>query len=110
LGFPTANLETHKEQFPPDGVYAVRATVNDDQYNGVANIGIRPTVSGEGSRILEVHLFDFTGDLYGKTMDVAFLQFLRPEQKFENLDALRAQIQHDAAEARDWIDQHRKMS
>lgn len=110
LGFPTANLETHNEQFPPDGVYAVRATVNDDHYNGVANIGIRPTVSGEGSRILEVHLFDFSGDLYGKTIDVAFLQFLRPEQKFENLDALRAQIQHDAAEARDWIDQHRKLS
>lgn len=110
LGFPTANLATHNVQLPPDGVYAVRIAVNELAYDGVANLGMRPTVTGDGSRILEVHLFDFTGDLYGKSMDVAFRHFLRPEQKFENLDALRTQIQRDVANAKDWIAQHKKMS
>lgn len=102
IGFPTANLRAHNEQFPPDGVYAVRVLVEGRTWNGVANIGYRPTVaSGEIERRLEVHVFDFDGDLYGRDLDVDFLHFLRGERKFDGLDALKAQIASDAAEARE---------
>lgn len=101
IGFPTANLRAHNEQFPPDGVYAVRVAIDGRTWNGVANIGYRPTVStSEIERRLEVHLFDFAGDLYGRDLDVDFIRFLRGERKFDGLDALKAQIASDAAEAR----------
>jgi riboflavin kinase/FMN adenylyltransferase len=101
IGFPTANLRAHNEQFPPDGVYAVRVLLADQTWNGVANIGYRPTVTtGEIERRLEVHVFDFDGDLYGRDLDVDFVHFLRGERKFGGLDALKAQIASDAAEAR----------
>jgi len=101
LGFPTANLRAHNEQFPPDGVYAVRVQVDADVLPGVANIGYRPTVSdGAQERKLEVHIFDFKGDLYGRDIDVDFISFLRGEKKFGSLDALKAQISEDAAKAR----------
>lgn len=101
LGFPTANLAAHNEQFPPDGVYAVRARTGGKFFSGVANIGVRPTVQSGGERLLEVHLLDFSGDLYGKDIEVGFLRFLRPEQKFPDVEALRHQIALDAAAARD---------
>jgi len=101
MGFPTANLRAHNEQFPPDGVYAVRVLIEGRMWNGVANVGYRPTVAtGEIERKLEVHVFDFEGDLYGRDLDVDFLHFLRGEQKFDGVDALKAQIASDAAEAR----------
>ncbi len=99
LGFPTANLAAHNEQFPPDGVYAVRVRFDGSFFAGVANIGIRPTVQSGGERLLEVHLLDFSGDLYGKDIEVGFLRFLRPEQKFPDVEALRRQITLDAAAA-----------
>ncbi len=101
LGFPTANLAAHNEQFPPNGVYAVAARRNDDTFRGVANIGVRPTVANSsGERVLEVHLFDFAGALYGEDLEVSFAEFLRPEEKFSSLDALKAQIALDVGAAR----------
>jgi riboflavin kinase/FMN adenylyltransferase len=95
LGFPTANVEPGEEQFPPDGVWAVRIRVGEQFLGGVANLGVRPTVDG-ASRSLEVHLFDFTGDLYGRGIEVEFLQFLRGEKKFGSLDELKEAIRADA--------------
>jgi len=100
LGFPTANLAAHNEQFPPDGVYAVRVGAGGQFFSGVANIGVRPTVQSGGGRILEVHLLDFSDDLYGKDIEVGFLRFLRPEQNFPDTEALRRQIALDAEAAR----------
>jgi riboflavin kinase / FMN adenylyltransferase len=101
IGFPTANLSAHSEQFPPNGVYASEAKVEDKLYRGVINLGVRPTVSeGKSERILEIHLFDFNRDIYGHDIEVRFLKFLRPEKKFENLDALVHQIRQDVEQAR----------
>ncbi|HWB59586.1 MAG TPA: bifunctional riboflavin kinase/FAD synthetase [Chthoniobacteraceae bacterium] len=101
LGFPTANLRTHNEQFPPDGVYAVEAFHNGETHRGVVNIGVRPTVEKQaGERLLEVHLFDFEKSIYGEDIEVAFRKFLRPEKKFAGLDELKAQIAQDAKDAR----------
>ncbi|HEY5792655.1 MAG TPA: bifunctional riboflavin kinase/FAD synthetase [Chthoniobacterales bacterium] len=100
IGFPTANLSAHSEQFPPNGVYAVRALVDDHSLNGVANIGIRPTVTPDAARTLEVHLFDFREDLYGCDVEVQFETRLRDEQKFDSLDALKNQIRQDCESAR----------
>ena len=101
LGFPTANLSAHNEQFPPNGVYAVAVRRNDHELRGVANIGVRPTVAhAGGERLLEVHLFDFSEDLYGTDLEVTFQRFLRPEQKFAGLEELKAQIARDVEAAR----------
>ncbi len=109
IGFPTANLETAGFMTPADGVYAVVARVLEspsehtspgktDPLWGVANLGVRPTL-GAG-RSLEVHLLDFMGDLYGKSLRVGFVARLRAEQKFESLDALKAQIARDVEAGR----------
>jgi riboflavin kinase/FMN adenylyltransferase len=101
IGFPTANLSAHSEQFPPNGVYAAEARIDGDLHRGVINLGIRPTVSsGKSERVLEIHLFDFNRDIYGRDVEVRFLKFLRPEKKFENLDALVHQIRQDVEQAR----------
>ena len=101
IGFPTANIPTGDTQLPPGGVWAVRASDDDDRtWNGVANLGIRPTLGGSDQR-LEVHLFGFSGDLYGRNLDVEFVKHLRPEMKFPSLEALRRQIEFDAATARE---------
>ncbi len=101
IGFPTANLTVHHEQLPPTGVYAVMATGAGDSWNGVANLGYRPTVEGgKLKRLLEVHLFGLEHDIYGQDIEVEFVEFIRPEKKFEGLEELKAQIQRDAEEAR----------
>lgn len=106
LGFPTANLVPDNEQLPPKGVYAVRVRVLSDRGEdlhgfGVANLGVRPTVSaGEQRPILEVHLFDFSGDLYGSLVEVEFVSFIRGETRFESLALLQAQIKQDVGLAR----------
>ncbi len=103
IGFPTANLATGDAQLPPDGVWAVSAKLPDgSDQPGVANLGHRPTVDGAG-RVLEVHLFDFTGDLYGRELEIQFQKHLRSEMKFPSLDSLRLQIQNDAEEAREFL-------
>ncbi|MEO1039314.1 MAG: bifunctional riboflavin kinase/FAD synthetase [Pseudomonadota bacterium] len=100
LGFPTANIPLGDYVRPRFGVYAVTAKRGDDApIKGVANLGVRPTVEGEEAR-LEAHLFDFSGDLYGETLEVALQAFIRPERKFDGLDALKAQIGADSDQAR----------
>ena len=100
LGFPTANLSAHSEQFPPNGVYAAEGLLDGKTYRGVVNLGVRPTLESETpQRVLEFHLFDLNRDLYGKEIELRFLEYLRPEKKFENLGALREQIRLDVAEA-----------
>ncbi|MEM6746469.1 MAG: bifunctional riboflavin kinase/FAD synthetase [Pseudomonadota bacterium] len=99
LGFPTANVTLGDVLRPLYGVYAVTAEVEGETYGGVANIGVRPTVDGKEER-LEVHLFDFNGDLYGKAMRTSFVGFIREERAMDGLDALKAQITKDSDEAR----------
>jgi len=99
LGFPTANVVTGDVQLPPDGVWLVEARCGGAIFSGVANLGMRPTVDGT-SRALEVHLFDFSGDLYGKVLEVTFVSYLRGERKFESIEALKDQIEADVATAR----------
>jgi riboflavin kinase / FMN adenylyltransferase len=100
IGFPTANIGLSDYVRPKFGVYAVRAAIEGARVDGVANIGVKPTVGGAPEPLLEAHLFDYAGDLYGKTLEVDLIAFLRPEQKFESFDALKAQIQNDAQAAR----------
>jgi riboflavin kinase / FMN adenylyltransferase len=101
IGFPTANLSVHNERFPPNGVYAVRALMNSRWFGGVANVGVRPTVGNGLDRVLEVHIFDFSGDCYGQDVEVKFERFLRPEKKFSSFEELRMQIARDATRARE---------
>lgn len=104
IGFPTANLQLPPEKFlPRQGVYSVRVAGTlfgaSESVLGVMNIGNRPTVDGV-KQTLEVHILDWSGDLYGQTLTVYLEAFLRPEQKFASLDALKAQIQADCEAAR----------
>jgi riboflavin kinase/FMN adenylyltransferase len=100
IGFPTANLSAHSEQFPPNGVYLAEAWLDGVLHHGVVNLGYRPTVSHESNRVLEIHLFDFNQDIYGQDVEVRFVQYLRPEKKFESVDALVRQIDLDVRQAR----------
>lgn len=98
ISIPTANLQLPDELVKPAfGVYACRAWVNGNHYVAVTNIGTRPTVDGQGVTV-EPWILDFDGNLYGKEITLEFHKFLRPEQKFADLDELKAQIQKDAAE------------
>ena len=103
IGFPTANIALGDYLRPHFGVYAVRAAVEENGVpvwrDGVANLGRRPTF-GKLTETFEVHLFDFAGDLYGRTLRVAFVDYIRPEMKFAGLDQLKAQIGADAEAAR----------
>ncbi len=104
LGFPTANLQLSPNKFLPRyGVYAVRVTWDDQKsknHLGVMNLGCRPTVAPGQSATVEIHLLDWSGDLYGKILTVDIEQFLRPEQKFVSLDQLKTQIQLDCIQAK----------
>ncbi|OAN14169.1 bifunctional riboflavin kinase/FMN adenylyltransferase [Photobacterium jeanii] len=103
IGFPTANVPLKRRVSPVSGVYAVEVLgLDGTPYPGVANVGHRPTVNGVRQQ-LEVHLFDFTGDLYGRQIEVVLHHKLRNEQKFESFDALKAQIERDAHTARVWL-------
>ncbi|GGO88266.1 riboflavin biosynthesis protein [Marinobacterium nitratireducens] len=100
LGVPTANVRMHRFAAPLRGVYAVRVRIGDGSIHpGVANIGMRPTVHGT-QPVLEAHLFDFTGDLYGQLLNVEFDAFIRDERKFDGLEQLKQQIQQDIDAAR----------
>ena len=101
LGYPTANLNPHNEVLPPNGVYVVRALHEKKKLSGIVNIGVRPTMAAHATdRRFELHVLDFSGDLYGKTLEVSFVQKLRDEQKFDSPEMLKAQIARDEAEAR----------
>jgi len=100
LGFPTANLSFGDAQLPPNGVYAVEVLHAGNRFSGVANLGLRPTVEKEpGKRVLEVHLLDFSGEVYGEELEVGFVRFLRGEHRFPDLDSLRQQIAKDVEQA-----------
>lgn len=103
LGFPTANMDVTGLHLPRTGIYAVFADVltgpQKGQYHGAANLGIRP-MFGENRPNLETYLFDFKGDLYGQHLSIAFVKWLRGEEKFDSLDALIAQMNADCAQAR----------
>ncbi len=102
IGAPTANIRL-KRMAPLQGVYVVAVTLDDGSiHDGVANIGLRPTVDGK-QPALEVHLFDFAGTLYGRQIDVVFRHGLRQEIKFGSVDALKEQIERDFADARAWL-------
>jgi riboflavin kinase/FMN adenylyltransferase len=102
LGYPTANLSAHSEQFPPNGVYFAEAWIDNVLHHGVVNLGVRPTVhSGKSERVLEIYLLDFDRDIYGRDIEVRFVKYLRPEKKFESLDALVRQIELDVRQARE---------
>jgi riboflavin kinase/FMN adenylyltransferase len=98
LGFPTANLATENELIPPNGVYATIMTIDGVVHGGVTNIGLRPTF-GENEPAIETHVLDYSGDLYGRTVRLAFVQRLRDERRFEDVDALRTQIEADKRRA-----------
>jgi riboflavin kinase / FMN adenylyltransferase len=100
LGFPTANLRLDPSCGLKHGVYAVRAGVADKRYDGVASFGRRPMFD-DGAPLLEVFLFDFDADLYGQVIDVAFIGWIRHEQKFESIEALKRQMAADVEQARD---------
>jgi riboflavin kinase/FMN adenylyltransferase len=103
LGWPTANVELGNYQRPAFGIYAVRVRLEDGrEYDGVANIGVRPMFEPP-KELLEVVLFDYEGDLYGSRIEVALRDFIRPELKFDGLDALKAQMNADAARARELL-------
>jgi riboflavin kinase / FMN adenylyltransferase len=106
LGFPTANLVVDEECLPPHGVYAVLVDAGHGWQPGVANLGTRPTTNHDASPVLEAHLFDFSADLYDRSIEVAFVEFIRPERKFPSLDALRSQIARDLITARTILDKH----
>lgn len=96
IGMPTTNLLPPQEKLlPKDGVYLTRTFVKEDEYYGITNVGYKPTVGGETRRGVETYLFDFDGDLYGQDLMVEFIEFRRPEQKFQSLDELKAHILSD---------------
>ena len=104
IGFPTANLDIPNEfmMINNPGVYACQTMIDGKLFNAMANTGLRPTIGdrADGDFIIEVNIFDFNGDLYGKTLKVWFLDRIRDEVKFSGLEALKAQLQHDREEAK----------
>jgi riboflavin kinase/FMN adenylyltransferase len=99
LGYPTANLATEAELLPPNGVYAVRVVLENERLPAVASLGVKPTFSGRQFSI-EAHIFDFDRDLYGKSMRMEFIDWIREEQSFPDAQALAEQIDRDARQAR----------
>ena len=102
LGIPTANLWLPKNKLPISGVYIVKVNLDKEELNGIANMGIRPTVGGE-LPVLEIHLLDFSQSIYGKTLTVEFLKKVRDEKKFENINALKEQIFKDISTAKKYF-------
>ena len=101
LGFPTANLEVRKERVvPADGIYAVYARLGEERHRGVANVGVRPSFEIAGQRIVEVHILDFNEGIYGCDLVVEFVERLRDERRFADVEELRAQIERDVEKAR----------
>jgi riboflavin kinase/FMN adenylyltransferase len=103
LGFPTANVQLNRYSAPLSGVYAVLVDIDGRTYQGAANVGVRPTVGDLVKPVLEVHLLDFTGDLYGKRIDVEFVTKIRDEEKFTTLNKLVEGIQRDVKQIRAWF-------
>ena len=105
MGTPTVNMRIDRDMLVPrHGVYATKVYLEDGRvYPGVTNIGVRPTVSGSDSVTVETFILDFSGDLYESNIRVEFFHFIRPERKFENVEALQQQILKDADTAREYF-------
>jgi riboflavin kinase/FMN adenylyltransferase len=105
LGYPTANIHLHRRVSPIQGIFAVRVGLGESEcsWPGVASLGVRPTVNQVSEPLLEVHLFDFDGDLYGQRMAVEFVAKLRDEQKFDGLEPLKVQMALDSRQARELL-------
>ena len=99
IGFPTANLLTENELIPPNGVYATTVTLDGIVHPSISNIGVRPTFGDSTATTIEAHVLGYSGDLYGRQVRLGFVQRLRDERKFEDVDALRAQIDADRRRA-----------
>jgi riboflavin kinase/FMN adenylyltransferase len=99
IGFPTANLLTENELIPPNGVYATTVTIDGIVHASISNIGVRPTFGDSTATTIEAHVMGYSGDLYGQRVRLGFVQRLRDERKFEDVDALRAQIEADRRRA-----------
>lgn len=104
IGFPTANIELSdpRQLLPPDGAYVVDVHLDGATRRGMANIGMRPTLDDGRGKTLEVNIFDYDGDLYGRTLDIDILHRLRPEKTFPTLAALQSQLAHDRTTAQTW--------
>ena len=102
IGVPTANIWLPKQKLPISGVYAVRTSFDGKSFDGIANMGTRPTVGGSNP-VLEVHLFNFDQEIYSKRLTVQFVNKIREEKKFENLDMLKSQIQKDITTAKNLL-------
>lgn len=101
LGFPTANLEVRKERVvPADGIYAIYAGLGEERHQGVANVGVRPSFEASGQRTVEVHILDFEEVIYGCDLVVEFVERLRDERRFADVEELKSQIERDIAKAR----------
>jgi riboflavin kinase/FMN adenylyltransferase len=100
IGVPTANLWMPKQNLPISGVFAVKCQLDKKIFHGIANMGIRPTIGGS-KPVLEVHIFNFHDTIYQKRLSVEFVQKIRSEKKFENIEKLKEQINHDITVAKD---------
>ena len=98
LGFPTANIqvESVKQICPQNGVYLIKSKINEDYYDGMCNIGYKPTLTSGDQKSIEVHFFDYNKfDLYDKKLDIEFVDYVRNERKFENIEDLKLQLSKD---------------
>lgn len=95
LGFPTANINPHHESIPPSGVYKVAVKVNNNMHKGILNIGTRPTFTKDKEPTIELHIFDFKKDIYGKDVEIIFKRKIREEKKFSSIEEFKKQIASD---------------
>ena len=104
LGFPTLNVAwPGKKIVPPRGVYLCRTYVDEEGYDGIANIGVKPTVSDEETIRIESFLFDYAGDAYGKEVRIELIEYIRPEKKFEDKEKLKVCVERDIADAKEYF-------
>ena len=107
IGYPTANIQLKHMRTSLSGIYVVNAHAEGlGVLQGVASLGVRPTVKQDGKAVLEVHLFEFSQQIYGRHLRVEFLQKLRDEEKYPDVAALTRQIAADVEQARKWFEQH----
>ena len=109
LGFPTLNVHPSRDKLlPPNGVYLDSVRIDGIWYNGIGNVGFKPTVSDEKRMMIESNLLDYSGDAYGKEVEIQLYHFKRPEQKFESVEMMKAQIDQDIAYAKEFFRYHHK--